>query len=666
MLLFEGLPPGLWVIKWIDRFHFQHHDSESAAVDVALQLLPFEEPRNVNRLKAAQVAEVLANRHPRSRGLEKEATATIRRILLAGFLPLVRTGDVYEMGRRVARLPADKYEVILTNRTAFSEHKFGERIDLEKAAACGLPRLPPEWPPGAPYKVLNHFEYPAAEEMKWAKDSRCLLFQYGDVEYILPRMVIFQAFYSGDSRLINALCNGHWAERAKEVISFSKYKSGIETVIDSETGDWKIVLAPGLDKSLAPILALLWFDEYARAQTNSLHTDSMLQNGRAGGPEGRGWFASANIPHRFEPEPFRMKVEGYCLRKSLMAQDKGVDRVLITSILASSWSLPDQAVQWEWHNSSEQGEESGLDGGDKGYRGGKPAVEGDPNATGSPNSDPNADRPTNVVQNTSFEYLRPPTLTKQVKRSSQTFPPGSPTKPERDPAADVSAGNPTFGDRVPAPSSIQTPIRAGSQQFDFLVKALGELKAASLIESYEPVAPEQSSGLAMTRNGLPCWSLLKPVSAEKRNKERRIPKRGWEIVRDDITATPGEKRSKFRHARCVLMLRIRVRSRAIILLEIEPRPNASAFCMFTFEDSGTQLGEGHVSMVLKAIRDHEGVFTNDTLQRAFAPLASSAVKALRHAYTYSVQKADNGKEVDTVSGLRADILLKGLLGVLGR
>jgi hypothetical protein len=646
MQLFDELPTGLWLVKRVDRFQFQHHESESAAVEVTFQQLPFTDIKLVPQLRGAPWAEIVG-RPPRTRdGAEAEPPIFIFRTLLAGFVARMQVGDIYEGTRRVARIPTQSRRVTLDHRTRVIDGHFGDRAPSE----------PPGWK-AETFQILNQFEF-SLKGVPGAAGSRCIVFFHEGTEYILPKMVIFQAFYACHSRMVNALCNESWAKSAAEVISFARYESGITTGVDPETGAWKIVLQTGLDQSLANILAFHWFDPYARKQTDAIYSDALDQiSGRPGG-HGRSWLAGANIPHSLGQDPFVMHVQGLSLRPFRPTTPKEFhERFLITAITGSSWSLKNQRVEWELHNSGSAGIDRRTSEVDKPYFGGKLPVEGDPDAVGVSSSDPSTRHAINEFTARPFEYLNAPPPVRQQKKSSQSFSQASTLEPEG-PSSLVSAGNPTHGHRTPAPAAMLTPIRDSSQQFSFLVDALTVLKSKGDISSFSPIEAVDDSGHALVRNGLPCWSLL----GWTHRTRGTVPKSGWEVIKDGAQNSGAERRSRklSRYARCVLILSIRIGDRELMLFEIEqsPRLNANGYRMVAFEPTQVPALQ-NVIPVLNEIREKEGTFKEQELQAAFSPLTSRPVSSRKHWYVKST-----AEESSIVTGLRSDLLHQWFVSLL--
>ncbi|MDR6521638.1 hypothetical protein J2789_004325 [Variovorax paradoxus] len=652
MQLFEDeLPPGLWLIKWIDRFQFGHN-AEAAKVGVSLQKLPTDKVDQLDELSEDDI-KVLLGTAPRwastSAAGQEQQQAFVGRLLLAAYLPQLQVGDVIEATRCVGRLRFKERTVELDFNTVQDARSIGD--EREK---------PADWTVNAPYRVLNGFEYRIAGGIAEVFKSRCVIFRHGDTEYILPRMVIFKAFYGMDSRIISALCSGDWPTQVQKLLSFRTYVSGIFTDKDPTTGPWHIVLQPHVDERLAAPLALLWCDAQGRKHATSLHTDSLAQNQQRRGSEGRHWFASAQIPHRLGPAPFKMTVQGYELRPRNLSRPEKPKRFMVSAIVASSWSLPDQVILVERHSSNAVGEEKLPVNEDRSYGSGRPPVEGDPDALATSIEDPDANESLNIFQGRGFGFLNEPKVEVQKKTISQQFAKGQQLMPGGASSL-VSGGAPTHATVAPAPAEIRQLVRQSALQFEFLIRALEALRAAGRIDFFEPIEPAQAD-LALPSNGLRCWSLLKQRDRQK----GRVPKKGWEVVKEDAPprweAQSGGKRAP-RHARAVLILRVQIRNRRLVLFEIEPRPKGSGFLLFAFEEH-TPIDRFNVELVLGHIRDREGIIPEADLSLVFSPITLAQVARIRHYYQYASVDPAHPKRPTPAIGLNTESLWTALRGVL--
>lgn len=650
----EELPPGLWLIKWIDRFQFGHN-AEAAKVGVSLQKLPITTVGELDQFTDDDV-KVLLGTPPRSASAsgtgQEQLPVFIGRLLLAAYLPQLQVGDVIEATRCVGRLYSKERTVQLDSDT------------VQEAWFIGGERArPADWTVDRPYRVLNSFEYRIAGGIADVYKSRCVIFRHGNTEYILPRIVIFKAFYGMDSTVISALCSGDWPTQVEKLLSFRTYASGIFTDKDPTTGPWHVVLQPHVDKKLAAALALLWCDAQGRKHATSLHTDSLQQNQHRRGSEGRHWFASAEIPHRLGPKPFEMTFQGYELRARNPSRPEKFKRFMVSAIVASSWSLPDQLIYVESHTSNAEGEEKLPVDEDRSYRSGLPSVEGNPDALAASDEDPDATESVNIFHGGAFEFLNEPQVEPQKKALSQQFAKRQHLVPSS-PSPLVSGGEPTHAAVAPAPAELRQLLRQSALQFEFLIRALQTLHAAGAIDWFEPIQSTRPD-LTTVRNGLPCWSLLQKADREK----KRVPKTGWEVIKREAphqTEDQSGHTHVSRDARCVLILRIQINECPLVLFEIEPRPKGSGFFMFAFREKKPidLLDVGDVERVLAHIRDNEGSIPDDELSSVFWPITSEPVSKLRHSYEYAPVDPTSSKQPRPAIGLNTESLRMGLRAVL--
>lgn len=612
MLFFKELPPGLWVIKWIDRFYLGRGEAESPFVHVALQQLPSDDLSAITRLGQEDVAYLLGRRP----GASSQIPTLFRNErVLAGYLPLLRIGDIARDGAIVGRLSSVRASVTLSSSSEAKSRLVSDELPSPKDWSAGV------------YRLLNRFDFHLGGIPDIHK-AECLVVRQNNLDYIFPKMVIFQTFYGFHTRMVNALCGGPWRLTAKSVISFDHYESGISTALDEESGAWRIVLGMGVKSDLAPALALLWFDAFARAETDALYTDALAQNAGVRSGDSRSWFTRANIPHRFDHRPFRMDVMGFPLRAFMpSAPDGGVKKFLVTSIVRSSWSLPDQVILWELANSNAKGAEQSETTARKPFGGSRRPVEADPDAVATSDQDPDAGSSVNLAYPSAFEFIEKPKTRQQVKAKSKTYPEGGAVTVDG-PDSIISSGNPVHGDGRPARGDAEQRVRKPSKLFLHLLAALEELVRLGTVQSFEPVPPPGEAGLLIVRNGIPCWCLLRPGD----RKSNRVPKTGWEVIHDSLIVNGVDVPR--RYARCMLIMRVVVRDRPVILMEIEPRPGESSFCIYAFEQD-QELVSWYVEHVMSEIRVQLGRLSAGSLARVFEPLTVNPVCALKHSYVYS-------------------------------
>ncbi|MBH1761555.1 hypothetical protein I5V52_22360 [Stenotrophomonas maltophilia] len=136
------------------------------------------------------------------------------------------------------------------------------------------------------------------------------------VEYIIPRTVIFRAFYAFSSTTADIFTAGPWDTVRSQAISEEEF-AGHKTGINEVTGSWTIVLALGMTLDDGPIMALYRFDRYAESKAKRIHEpilQSQLDTALWAG-DLTVWCSNAEIPLNPSYGPYRGTVSGYFLNR---------------------------------------------------------------------------------------------------------------------------------------------------------------------------------------------------------------------------------------------------------------------------------------------------------------------------------------------------------------
>lgn len=325
MATFEQFPEDehLWLVKWIDKVKLPHPSTKSAAVEVLLQKLPVENPAQISRLQENQIQKILNVRaydHP-------EFFLDPCPKILMGAIPALSIGAVFQNKKQVGELPSLREQILLPH---------AEKSCETKTLHDEIP-YPNGWDPKFPHRILNPFEFSLPK--KSFPQSQCLVFRTTKITYVIPRSVIFQTFYGLHALMARAFTNGPWPETLKSMIFTGDLDSGMKTEIDSLTGHWNLVRQLNVDRALAPLLALYYFDPYARACAESIYSSALQERGVS---ERNPWHISAKIPFQ-GTEPVVLNARGYRLRSFITRASKKSaypslpTKVLITRIVASSF-----------------------------------------------------------------------------------------------------------------------------------------------------------------------------------------------------------------------------------------------------------------------------------------------------------------------------------------
>lgn len=502
----------LWVIKWIDEFQLPHLGTRSASVGVVLQKLPFTDPAELGLIPPEFLLQILSQK--KKQNIHAENLPSAARVM-PGTLPLLHIGAVFQNKVKVGELPTQRKRIDILR---------GEQ-DGEEVSLDDLRQPPPRWGDGIPYRLLNKFEYSISPYMSRA---RCFVINVSNATYIIPRMTIFKAFYAPHTELAKAFCNGPWHKRLEDVVCLYEFESGLKTECTS-SGQWNVILQTLVPDEYAEIVALLYFDEYARACAESIYSRSLQDRT---GRQYNSWYASAQIPFRPLEESLQLDIKGFLLRGWAYNNDDGdyVEnrKFLVTEIVGSSWPsyIPD--IGFERANSSKSSSNPAVVPGPKPY-----ATSGDQGPSGSDTEvdgehDAQADSAGTHRSMTEFHWINQPRKTKIPKQSSQRYE-GNGAHPRQVESEDkISTGEHTYQQDALPKGQAEVLVRTPEKRFENILEAFKELKSGGNIKSFS-VVPCPIPGKLVHRGDLNCWSFIDEYSRVKGFR----PRRGWRLVEYD-------------------------------------------------------------------------------------------------------------------------------------
>jgi hypothetical protein len=544
----------LWLIKWIDEFRLPHRRTRSASVGVVLQQLAARDYTELDSPKATGLSHIL--------GRKKDAANPVFKVprVMVGSLPLLDIGQIYQNGTKIGQLP--------TSMASISIHQaapiFGTEIEMGKEVPP-----PPWWTKGFPYRTLNPSEYIGLWGMP---KSRCDVIRRRNgshiTEYLIPKTVIFKAFYGMHTEIAKAFCNGPWSTTYTDVICMHDFESGLKTQEVNDGKQWNIVLETLVQDAFAYPLALLYFDKHGRRCAEAIYTRSQQdRNGSADEP----WYAGATIPYLPVHEPFQMKVKCLPLPTRTGIDDEDgtkydIKRFLVTSIVGSSWPSHLPIIGRGRRNSGDRGDIQIVDSGrpppfiktnDDEKNGTKTTVDG--------TQDVNIDNPARPLRGDEWIWLNEPKSIKLKKDSSKKYEgeravkTGSGTR--------VSTGEHTHEKDGLGKGEATTLVRAPEKRFEQIIQALEELKADKkdgFITSIQEIASPKS-WQQHNRGGRPCWSFIAEETVGKKQG------RSWRIV------DYGPEDAKNIVHRCALVLELAIGGKLHYWIEIECRKNEGGF-----------------------------------------------------------------------------------------
>lgn len=601
----------LWLVKWIDEFRLPHLRTRSASVSVILQKLPFSDRSQLNALTPDAVERILGGKYKEDETLIKHPFPRV----MAGTLPKIQVGAVFQNQQWVGDLPMQVKTIEFA-----SEELSGEEVTL------GQKMAPPDgWNPELPYRILNLFEYAGIARMS---QSRCLTMHIADTLYIIPRTAIFKTFYAPHTEMAKAFCSGPWKDSHREVICLSDLSSGLKTKADSKTGQWNIILQTLVPKAFAELLALLYFDPYARTCAESIYVKSLQdRNGKLDMP----WYTAAQIPFRECEQKLRLRVSGFYLRKWRSKDIKNtVRKFLVSEIIGSSWPNYIPQIGWERINSGEKG---GIE-----VKVSEPApysipsnpILGGPGTVIDGQEDADADTPPTHMRNSEFIWLNAPPKIKLKKTSSKKYEETRPPK-EGGYNGNVSTGEHTRQKGALAKGEAEISIRRPVKRFEHILKAFDQLIAQQVITSKYIIQPRHP-GQHIKRSGYPCWSFID----EKSLNEGLRPKRSWRLI-EYSRKNPAE--CLYRSALVVALV---IGGKTLYWIEIECRKKDGGF-LSPILWGVTGDCRDNISTVLEDIAIAKGINLGSKLEKA-AEKCGIVIDCYRHKYL-----ASDSPDLDTKS-----------------
>lgn len=575
----------LWFIKWIDEFRLPHLGTRSASVGVVLQKLPFTDPAQLWSIPPENLLQVFGQR---SRDPHVEILPSNPRVM-PGTLPLLHVGAVFQNKVKVGELPTQRQRIGLRQ---------GE-LDGKEVSLGERQPAPPNWDDNFPYRLLNKFEYSIPQSRM--SESRCLVIWRRHVgTYIIPRMAIFKAFYAAHSELAKAFCNGPWHERLQDVICLNDFQSGLKTERTS-TGQWNVILQTLVPDSFAPILALLYFDEHARACAESIYSRSLQDRaGRQHNP----WYASAQLP--FRPVPLQLDVRGFQLRSWKYKDDDGTfaenRKFLVTEIVGSSWPdyIPD--IGHERANSGIPSSNPTVVRAPRPYptSGGQEASTANTQVDGE--HDAQAGSTSTHMSTTEFHWINRPRTAKIRKQSSQQYEDdGRPSRPGAS-GDDVSTGENTHQQDGRPKGTAEALVRAPERRFENIIAVFEKLKSVGFLDSFTLLGCP-TPGRLIRRGDFDCWSFIDEPSRIHGFR----PRRGWRLVEYDANnATKCFYRS-------ALVVQLVIRSTTHYWIEIECRKkNEGGFRSPVLSNVNSRVVDV-INAAMETVAEKKGVSTEPAL-----------------------------------------------------
>ncbi len=602
---------GFWLVKWIDQFRIPSGRTRSADVRVQLIQIPLESAASISRLTSVEVQKLLNLKAPKTDGTSSgtlnssgiNATIPTDKIpmkmpsVFVGSIPNLQVGQVFHQKARVGILPTAQRVIELAKvEDSCREITIGESLSKPKG-----------WT--ANYRILNPSEYTDVQSL--FEYSRCLVYSTDNIDYVIPRTVIFKTFYAQSTYIANAITSAPWHEVSKHLVYDGELESGLKTAIDEITGQWNVILQSKVQEEYAFLMALYHFDPYATSCIKAIHSKALAdRQGKMTAP----WFASARIPFRTTDKPLRMVVHGYLLRQPY----KGRQRFLVTAISESSRPdyIPD--IGWEKFISGESSDNPSEHIEKDPYRRRDSQKPAGSDHTVTSGEDANPEREALFALGNSFQWSNPPKVTKLKKSSHKRYPKAKPLPP-LDKTGEGSTGFDTGSQHGLTPTNERLLIRDPVKRFTHLMTVMQSLKASGFINQFYPVQPIPDS-LRAIRGGLVCWNFLN----DEARRTSKWPTKGWEIL---TRGKPGTAQTKA-VPRSALILAIQRPGFFGFWIEIECRATDGGFTS-PLITSNSYAERSQLPYILECIAKANGSNLVQAIKRAHEHLN---VDAFRHQF----------------------------------
>ena len=539
MVKFEEFPEddALWMVKCIDRFRLPHAATESASVEVRLQRVEGLSFQGAARATRSQICDLFGGNE---RGQEAFRNARVH----PGSLPALRVGQIYRRGAYRAELPAEIITVELPQ--AERSGRSGNAGD-ERPRPSGMDGARP-----CPNLSTREFDLFSSD---W-RNQRVLVLSQDGRDVILPRTVIFQCFYGPHSEMADAFTSGPWDNIRPRLVSDSDFESGLRTRAAPELNEWHLVLATLIPNDFRWHVALFVFDSYAQKQARAIYSDRLAQRKRPDRDEP--WFCSATLP--FNPDyPLTLKLKGYTLRP---APGRPQGAFLATSIVSATPGQPLPGLAFSRSNDGSDAPNVVHVDAPRPYRSRDEKGHHPPDrpSVGSTYAPPTGGAVAELLTS-SFEWgghLQERVLEKQ---SSKRYTGGQ--EPAVDPAKGPdSTAKPVAGGQAGRHLQMAHQVRPRVVHFDNLINCLSALDAASRIDRFCVIQPEETIQKA-ERDGRIGWDLAE--ESTKRFWTR--PLHWWRMI------TPRGTWGSALLGRTVLVVEVEWLGATALLFEIECRPS---------------------------------------------------------------------------------------------
>ena len=519
-----------WFIRHIDGFVKPHLGTTSASVRCELAPIPEEWTEEPSQLSPSKVAHLFGRRNPE----------TIITTILVGAIPSMLIGLVFRQGAYVGSLPA--VDLSLSSALQEAEASDLHGYDRESAASRAVHASTEvdRTKRGHPVIVLTEEQLHLSSDAR--RHSEFLVVRddsdpdpSNHIEFVIPRVVIYRTYYGFNTKMANLFTQGQWSDVDSEAV-FKGDFAGNKTEVNLETGAWHIVLALGMSEDDAHQTALLYFDEYGKAQANRLSnpmTQAMERVQLNSGADVH-WYTNARLPLDPTRGPYTGTVSGYFLDPRRDGSFRG-KVFLVRAIHSLNFPHGLPPIGHILVNNNDPGlEQEEID---------VPQTwPSKPKNKKRPGKMPNVDThdastrmPGFKLPSSNFLIIPQPESFALIKDKSTTRT-GRKKRNNEQPSPQGSSGNANGNGESQSAHEAELEKRAPYPLFAALIEAMAALKAEGLIKNASPIDPTNHEERVMA-GGHECWNFLSEAQRLAletydmgRSDEPYWPTRCWQYI----------------------------------------------------------------------------------------------------------------------------------------
>ncbi|MCF3463430.1 hypothetical protein GTY70_05980 [Stenotrophomonas maltophilia] len=498
--------PRVYFIRYIDGYTQPHKGTESTSVRCYLAPIPLAWGSEPSKLDDRQIARLFS---------DKNSECFISTVF-AGSLATYVAGQCFvrgEDGRGIYAGMLTAKQRRLGKALAYGEESrfFREHEEDFEAELFPCTNLG-KGPSGEPIVVLPASQLYLHDAMAYstkilvARDTKHPDERH-QVQYIIPRTVIFRAFYAFSSTIADIFTAGPWNSVRSKAISEQEF-AGHLTGIDDRTGSWKVVLALGMTLDDGPMMALFRFNHYAETRAKRIHEPILKAQLDAAtwGEEEAIWYSNAEIPLDPTLGPYRGTVSGYFLRRR---RDGGFAgrTFLVTAIHQMSFSKRLPAIAPILVNDATEGEKVIHTGGPRPHDTGNKGRKRRPNGKATVDThEATEKRPGFDMPSISFAFYPKPRIIRLKKDQSFKYS-SKRRKEEQEPTTEISGGRKAGRQEDLSHAHSAQEKREPSELLTGLMAILKTLMQKGTITEYRVVSPIESEQRVQV-GAYPCWNFL--------------------------------------------------------------------------------------------------------------------------------------------------------------